>query len=103
MFFNVEDRKELMMRAVLEEVHERIRAGGPLPFAAFMLLALYHPEGGYYATRVPGAGGDYGTSPSLTPWFGRLVARELRGMWEAVGRPDPLPGGEGGGGWRRAP
>jgi SAM-dependent MidA family methyltransferase len=88
MFFNVEDRKELMMRAVLEEVHERIRAGGPLPFAAFMRLALYHPEGGYYATRVPGAGGDYGTSPSLTPWFGRLVARELGGMWEAMGRPD---------------
>jgi SAM-dependent MidA family methyltransferase len=53
-----------------------------------MRLALYHPEGGYYATRVPGSGGDYGTSPSLTPWFGRLVARELNGMWEAMGRPD---------------
>jgi SAM-dependent MidA family methyltransferase len=76
------------MRAVLEEVHERIRAGGPLPFEAFMRLALYHPEGGYYATRVPGSGGDYGTSPSLTPWFARLVARELSGMWEAMGRPD---------------
>jgi SAM-dependent MidA family methyltransferase len=77
-----------MMRPVLEEVHERIRAGGPLPFEAFMRLALYHPGGGYYATRVPGSGGDYGTSPSLTPWFGRLVARELGGMWEAMGRPD---------------
>jgi SAM-dependent MidA family methyltransferase len=76
------------MRTVLEEVHERIRAGGPLPFEAFMRLALYHPEGGYYATRVPGSGGDYGTSPSLTPWFGRLVVRELGGMWEAMGRPD---------------
>jgi SAM-dependent MidA family methyltransferase len=76
------------MRTVLEEVHERIRAGGSLPFEAFMRLALYHPEGGYYATRVPGSGGDYGTSPSLTPWFGRLVARELNGMWEAMGRPD---------------
>jgi SAM-dependent MidA family methyltransferase len=53
-----------------------------------MRLALYHPEGGYYATRVPGSGGDYGTSPSLTPWFGRLVARELSRMWEAMGRPD---------------
>jgi SAM-dependent MidA family methyltransferase len=76
------------MRAVLEEVHERIRAGGPIPFEAFMRLALYQPEGGYYATRVPGSGGDYGTSPSLTPWFGRLVARELSDMWEAMGRPD---------------
>ncbi|MEA2502922.1 MAG: hypothetical protein QOD01_3033, partial [Actinomycetota bacterium] len=35
-----------MMRPVLEEVHERIRAGGPLPFEGFMRLALYHPEGG---------------------------------------------------------
>src|SRR5438270_9647799 len=76
------------MGAALEEVHDRIRTGGPLPFEAFMRLALCRPEGGYYATRVPGSGGDYGTSPSLTPWFGRLVARELGGMWEAMGRPD---------------
>src|SRR5260370_33089210 len=78
------------MRPVLEEVHERIRAGGPLPYDAFMRLVLYHPDGGYYASRVPGSGGDYGTSPSLTPWFGRLVGRELRAMWDAVGRPDPF-------------
>jgi len=65
-----------MVGGVLEEVHERIRTGGPLPFEAFMRLALYHPESGYYATRVPGSGGVYGTSPSLTPWFGRLVARD---------------------------
>jgi SAM-dependent MidA family methyltransferase len=78
------------MRSVPEEVDERIRTAGPLPFEAFMRLALYHPESGYYATRVPGSGGDYGTSPSLTPWFGRLVARELSGMWEAMGKPDPF-------------
>ncbi|HEX9317262.1 MAG TPA: SAM-dependent methyltransferase, partial [Actinomycetota bacterium] len=79
-----------MMRPLLEEVHERIHAGGPLPYDAFMRLVLYHPDGGYYATRVPGSGGDYGTSPSLTPWFGRLVKRELSAMWDAVGRPDPF-------------
>jgi len=79
-----------MMRPLLEEVHERIHAGGPLPYDAFMRLVLYHPDGGYYATRVPGSGGDYGTSPSLTPWFGRLVTRELSAMWDAVGRPDPF-------------
>src|SRR5947208_6796915 len=76
------------MAPLLEEVHKRIRANGPLSYAAFMRLVLYHPDGGYYATRVPGSSGDYGTSPSLTPWFGRLVARELRAMWDAVGRPD---------------
>ena len=35
-----------------------------------------------------GSSGDYGTSPSLTPWFGRLVARELSAMWDALRRPD---------------
>src|SRR2546423_3846505 len=71
----------------MRELHEMIRRDGPLRFEAFMRHVLYPPEGGYYASRVPGSGGDYGTAPSLTPWFGRLVARELGGMWEAMGRP----------------
>lgn len=75
-----------MTDVLLDELYERISSGGPIPFDSFMRLALYHPQG-YYASRVPGSGGDYGTSPSLTPWFGRLVARELHGMWEATGRP----------------
>src|SRR3989442_15184659 len=79
-----------MAESLLGDVRERIRSGGPVPFESFMRLALYHPRFGYYATRVPGSGGDYGTAPSLTPWFGRLVARELRAMWDALGRPDPF-------------
>jgi SAM-dependent MidA family methyltransferase len=75
-----------MADALSDELYERIKTGGPIPFESFMRLVLYHPEG-YYASRVPGSGGDYGTSPSLTSWFGRLVARELRGMWDAMGRP----------------
>lgn len=75
------------MKGLEDELRDRILRSGPLTFEAFMALALYHPDGGYYATRVPGAGGDYGTSPALTPWFGRLVAREFAGMWEAMGRP----------------
>ncbi|HEX3424802.1 MAG TPA: SAM-dependent methyltransferase [Acidimicrobiales bacterium] len=55
-----------------------------------MSLVLYHPRFGYYASRVPGRGGDYRTSPSLTPMFGQLVARELQIMWEALGRPCPF-------------
>jgi SAM-dependent MidA family methyltransferase len=64
----------------------------------FMQTTLYHPSDGYYATRVPGHGGHYRTSPSLTPWFGRLVARELRRMWQAIGGPDPFCVVEVGGG-----
>src|SRR2546426_9707773 len=87
-----------MAESLLGDVRERIRSGGPVPFESFMRLALYHPRFGYYATRVPGSGGDYGTSPSLTPWFGRLVARELSAMWDAVGKPDRFTVVEAGGG-----
>ena len=76
-----------MAQALLDEIADRIRTAGPLPFDAYMRLALYDPERGYYATRVPGEGGHYGTSPSVSPWFGRLVVRELEAMWRALGQP----------------
>jgi SAM-dependent MidA family methyltransferase len=79
-----------MADSLLEEIQDRVRSTGPMPFESFMRLALYHPRHGYYASRVPGQGGDYGTSPSVSPWFGRLVAHELRRMWEALGCPDPF-------------
>jgi SAM-dependent MidA family methyltransferase len=74
--------------SLIEDLRGAICSTGPLPFVDFMRLALYHPSDGYYATRVPGHGSDYRTSPSITPWFGRLVARQLETMWEALGAPD---------------
>jgi len=76
--------------SLIDELRDRIGSEGPLTFAEFMRLALYHPTQGYYATRVPGHGTDYRTSPTVGPWFGRLVARELERMWEALDRPDPF-------------
>jgi SAM-dependent MidA family methyltransferase len=76
--------------ALADELRLRIRTSGPLPFEAFMRLALYHPLHGYYATRVPGHEADYRTSPSISPWFGRLVAQALCAVWEEFGRPDPF-------------
>lgn len=55
-----------------------------------MELALYHPQFGYYTSRVPGHGTTYATSASLSRWFGQFVARELERMWHALGRPDPF-------------
>ncbi|HEY2666282.1 MAG TPA: SAM-dependent methyltransferase [Actinomycetota bacterium] len=79
-----------MTGSLIEDVRGTIGSTEPLPFIDFMRLALYHPSDGYYATRVPGHGSDYRTSPSIGPWFGRIVARQLEAMWEALGTPDPF-------------
>lgn len=78
----------------MRAISERIARDGPITFADYMRLALYDPEEGFYARRVPGAGAGagagYRTSPSLSPWFGRLFARCAQQMWEALGSPDPF-------------
>lgn len=78
------------MTTPLQEVLvSKIRAGGPIPFAAYMQLALYHPHHGYYASGEPrtGWGGHFVTSPELDPAFGALWAAGFEQIWEACGRP----------------
>lgn len=70
-----------------KELVAALETGGPVTFAEYMEAALYHPEHGYYARQVPGPASDYRTSPSLTPWFGRLIARALERQWQALGGP----------------
>jgi SAM-dependent MidA family methyltransferase len=69
---------------------ERIGRQGPMPFAAFMQVALYHPQHGYYAAARPrtGWGGDFVTSPELDPAFGQLWAAGFEQVWSACGAPD---------------
>ena len=60
----------------------RIRDRGPLTVAAFMQMALYHPQLGYY-TRAPrrtGRAGDFYTSVDVGPQFGALLAVQLDEM-----------------------
>ena len=60
----------------------RIRERGPMTVAAFMDMALYHPQLGYY-TRAPrrtGRAGDFYTSVDVGPQFGALVAAQLDEM-----------------------
>src|SRR5207247_4082226 len=47
--------------------------------AAYIELALYHPELGYYAraARRSGRAGDFFTSVDVGPIFGELVARQV--------------------------
>ncbi len=61
-----------------------------MPFAWFMEQALYHPRHGYYSSgraRI-GRAGDYFTSVSVGPLFGRLLAVQLAEIWERLGRPN---------------
>jgi SAM-dependent MidA family methyltransferase len=71
-------------------IHEEIAARGPMPFARFMELALYHPAHGYYnaGRNIFGREGDYYTSVDLSPAFGRLIARQIAQMFELLGQPD---------------
>lgn len=72
---------------LLHRLRDEIRRRGPLRFDRYLRIALYEQPWGYYCSRVPGSGSDYRTSPSLTPWFGRLVAEDLRRRWERLDRP----------------
>src|SRR5262249_45041406 len=55
---------------------------GPVTVAAFMDLALYHPELGYYARadQRSGRAGDFFTSVDVGPLFGELLEIQLAEM-----------------------
>lgn len=74
---------ELVLRALL-------RREGPIPFARFMELALYHPAHGYYSSGrcAIGRRGDYFTSVSVGPLFGRMLAAQFAEIWEMLGQPN---------------
>jgi SAM-dependent MidA family methyltransferase len=72
-----------------EAIAGEIHGEGPISFGRFMHLALYHPEGGYYASAPDRVGweGHFLTSPVLDPAFGELWAEGFRRVWVACGRP----------------
>ncbi len=73
-------------------IRERIAVSGPITFAEFMELALYHPEYGYYSRPFEKIGqrGDYYTSSDLGPALAELLAEQLGEMWALLGRPEPF-------------
>jgi SAM-dependent MidA family methyltransferase len=82
------DRNHLHPSSLEAVIRRRIEEQGGITFAEYMALCLYHPEFGYYmVTRQRiGKGGDFFTSSSVHALFGRLVARQLKQMWEVMGR-----------------
>lgn len=73
-----------------DELRRRIAQNGPVGFHEFMACALYHPRGGYYASGESRIGkrGDFFTSVSVGPVFGKLLAAQFVEMWQALGKPE---------------
>ena len=70
---------------------DEIRSSGPLTFARYMELALYHPEFGYYRQRDPfGKAGDFYTAEQLQPVFGQLMATFVEQLTESSGAASPF-------------
>jgi SAM-dependent MidA family methyltransferase len=62
-----------------ERLRRRIAREGPISFQDFMEAALYDPAEGFYA-RGPriGEGGEFATSPTISPLFARTIATAFR-------------------------
>lgn len=73
-----------------EAVAARIRRYGPIPFDAFVEVALYGPGGFFSEGGGAGRRADFLTSPEVGPLFGAVVARALDAEWSRLARPDPF-------------
>jgi SAM-dependent MidA family methyltransferase len=74
------------MNELIEIIKNRINSDGPITFAKFMQLALYHEEYGYYSsgrTRI-GKEGDYYTSPCVHPAFGEIIGRFVHEVYKTL-------------------
>ena len=77
------------MNALGELIRQEIRTLGPMRFDRFMEVALYHPEHGYYARpRRIGRSGDFFTSVSVGPLFGRMLTWQARQMAGLLAEPE---------------
>lgn len=72
-----------------ERIVGRVVREGGIAFRDIMAMALYEPGLGYYEAQreTVGRAGDYLTSPEVSPLFGAMVGRQLREMWEVLGKP----------------
>lgn len=73
--------------SLAERLKERIRASGPLPFEDFMEACLYDSGGGFFSTGPLRSveSGDFLTSPEVSAWFGRMLARFAAGERDRLG------------------
>lgn len=78
------------MNNLSELIKEHIRINGPLSFKDFMDQALYNPDHGYYSSGRAeiGRDGDFYTSPSVHPVFGKVISNLAVKAFDTLGTED---------------
>ncbi|NWF72279.1 MAG: SAM-dependent methyltransferase [Nitrospirae bacterium] len=78
-------------------IASEITSSGPIPFARFMELALYHPRFGYYMRQPDAAdqerigwSGDFYTSSDVHPILGEALAKQAIQIDAMMGSPEPF-------------
>lgn len=74
------------MNNLTEIIYSKIDEQGPITFAEFMELALYHPAYGYYTSGESNIGkdGDFYTSPHVHKAFGAVLAKFIAKTFELI-------------------
>ena len=73
---------------LLDRIVSMIRAGGPMPFERFMEVSLYEPEGFFGGETLRSEkGGDFLTSPEVSPLLGETLAAYVAHERERIGGP----------------
>jgi SAM-dependent MidA family methyltransferase len=72
-----------------QRIRQEIEDTGPIPFEVFMDLSLYDPDGGFFTTGKLRSerGGDFLTSPEVSPLFGETLARFVELERKRIGQP----------------
>lgn len=85
---------EKLFHLIADEIEQ---AGGAIPYARFMELALYSPGLGYYAAGAHklGEAGDFVTAPEISPLFSHCLAHQAMQVLNALGGGDILEFGAG--------
>ena len=89
-------QSERLIELIIDEMNGH---GGVISFCQYMNLVLYAPGLGYYSAGLTklGRGGDFVTSPEVSPLFGRTLANQFLQLFEQGCRKRVLEFGAGSG------
>lgn len=76
---------------LIDIIRRQIEMTGPMDLGQFMMLALTHPDHGYYMKKDPlGRDGDFTTAPEISQMFGEMIGVWLADMWDRMGEQTPF-------------